>query len=153
MIKKPISGLCCFFIILVAGISCKSPFAPSTEIGQDIVSSNDTTFKDLSKGFKTFNVDVPVFSDTSIMDVQDMTYSAVIDSVTYYVMAGYNFGQFAVGNTGNEKSIAYTEFRLIKIKRGYADLDSNSIIDSVYLLFYCDTAATAIAARTDSMAV
>jgi hypothetical protein len=123
-----ISWLCGCFL---AGLSCsKSPFDPSTGLGQQVVDAIYPDAVDLQHAFKAVDMGCAVSHDTSVrFDATDASDS---------IRSGVHTGSLTAGSLSGEYSIAYMEFRTGHLRASanlgvlQAARDSGTL-DSMYL--------------------
>ncbi len=126
---KRVGVLVPFLACLGFGLSCWTPFAPSTDIGGNIINSLDSTIIDLKHGFKAVNsLSLPVLGARSII-------VAGADTSPNRLQSGDHPLELTAGSFNGDSAIAYAEFHATNsILATLRAACSTSKVDSVYLL-------------------
>ena len=130
MIKKLFTTAAFFGFLFAFGLSCTSPFSPSTNLGKNVLNSIDSSIADLKGGFKKDSFNLAVLSARSTIVAGPDTSSFVLQSGDHPLL-------LLAGSEGGDSAIGYVEFHVTT--SNLASLRaacSTSKADSVYLLLH-----------------
>ncbi len=121
-------------IIIVSWLSCWSPFAPVTHIGQDVISGIDSNVTNLNAGFKVVNgMNLTVNGARSVV-------SPGTDTTVSRTKSGDYVGLYEAGRFGDDSAAMYAEFRMTQSDLINYRSVCGDTADSIYLQLYYDTA-------------
>ena len=131
MIKKLFAIAAFLGSLFAFGLSCTSPFSPSTNLGRNVVNSIDSSLTNLKGGFKTVDsVGLAVLSARSTIVAGPDTSSFVLQSGDHPLL-------LLAGSEGGDSAVAYVEFHVTtSILASLRAACSTSKADSVYLLLH-----------------
>jgi hypothetical protein len=135
MIKKSFKVFCASFLLAGSILFCKSPFEPSTNLGQQVLNSIDSSMTNVNTAFKVMDrIDLSVQKASSRVSIRP-------DTGFYHLRSGVYPYRLAAGRFGDDSSVAYAEFRvssanLATIRAAVSDSGrmDTSRVDSVILL-------------------
>jgi hypothetical protein len=130
MIKKLFATAAFFGFLIAFGLSCTSPFSPSTNLGKNVLNSIDSSIADLKGGFKKDSFNLAVLSARS-------TIIAGADTSSFVLQSGDHPLTLMAGGMGGDSAVGYVEFHLATSNLATLRAAcSTSKADSVYLMLH-----------------
>jgi hypothetical protein len=112
------------------GLSCTSPFSPSTKLGQRVLNSIDTTLTDLKSSYRVIDsIDLPVQGARSMV-------AAGSDTGLFQLQAGDYPFKCVAGQFGDENAFAYAELQASSTVLSSIRASCSKSVDSIYLKLY-----------------
>jgi hypothetical protein len=134
MMKKYFAATAFFGLLFVFGLSCTSPFSPSTNLGQKVLNSIDSSITALTTGFNAIDsLNLAVVSARSII-------VAGPDTSPFVLQSGDHRGEFLAGSFGGDSAFGYAEFHASSSILSSIRAACRSSADSIKLLLYYDSA-------------
>jgi hypothetical protein len=120
-------------ILIVAGLSCWSPFEPVTNMGKDVITTVDPTVTDLKNGFRKIDsVDIAVQGARSLVSPKN-------DTSKFMLKSGDFAGLYEAGGFGDDSAVMYAEFQMSSADLATYKTARNGSADNVKFLLWYDT--------------
>ena len=133
MMKKYFAATAFFGLLFVFGLSCTSPFSPSTDLGQKVLNSIDSSITALAAGFK------PVDSLGLAVVSARSTIVAGPDTSAFVLQSGDHRSEFLAGSFGGDSAFGYAEFHASSSILSSIRAACSGSADSIKLLLYYDS--------------
>lgn len=132
MMKKSFAATAFFGLLFVLGLSCTSPFSPSTNLGRNVLNSIDSSITALTAGFKSVGLGLAVVSARS-------TIVAGPDTSAFVLQSGDHRSEFLAGSYGGDSAFGYAEFHVNTSYLSSIRASCRGSADSIKLLLYYDS--------------
>jgi hypothetical protein len=120
-------------LVFIAGLSCTSPFSPSTNLGQKVLNSIDSSLTAISAEFKSVDsLKLSVLSGRSVV-------VGGADTSQFLLQSGDHRGTFLAGSLGDDSAFGYAEFRMSSSNLSKIRAASGGLADSIRLWLYYDS--------------
>lgn len=131
--KKHFAATAFFGLLFVFGLSCTSPFSPSTNLGQKVLNSIDSSITALTAGFKSVDsLGLAVLSARSAV-------VAGPDTSPFLLQSGDHQLDFLAGSFGGDSAFGYAEFHASSSILSSVRSACRGSVDSIKLLLYYDS--------------